>query len=460
MTMTYARSTWLPRFLRALQLAIAVLAALALNTTPGRAGTWYVAPTQAGSGGGWGAEATLQSALNQALPNDEIWMKAGTYTAPAGGFQVQTPVSIYGGFAGTELTIDQRSGNATILDGNGTSKHVVQIFGGYGSFTVLIDRVEVKRGNANGAAGTGNESGGGIYSSYCDLDLVDCLIDANSANYFGGGIYFTASLEQFRVLNLKRCGIIGNASGCTAEGGPVGDGGGIFGEFMRGRAVSTTFSKNTTYLHGGAVYFRDFQANQPFEFDNCQFWANQATDTQGSRAGAIYLTAQQLAGAWVIINSSTFADNYSVKCVDGQALTCDGQLSWASARNSIFYFNYLNCTNSRPLVGLSGIPGQVTYSWCDVEDPSGSMSNGNINVDPLFKNHSVGRLRLKPTSQCIDSGNGGLLPPDALDVDGDGNTTEVLPWDIEDTTRVVDFPPQGGAGVSPYVDMGAYETTP
>ena len=49
--------------------------------------------------------------------------------------------------------------------------------------------------------------------------------------------------------------------------------------------------------------------------------------------------------------------------------------------------------------------------------------------------------------------------PDAYDLDGDGNTSEPTPIDLDGLPRFVDVPgvPDTGAGTPPIVDMGAYE---
>jgi hypothetical protein len=51
------------------------------------------------------------------------------------------------------------------------------------------------------------------------------------------------------------------------------------------------------------------------------------------------------------------------------------------------------------------------------------------------------------------------VPPDLLDLDGDGNTAEPLPRDREGFVRFHDDTgvPDTGAGTPPIVDMGAFE---
>jgi hypothetical protein len=81
---------------------------------------------------------------------------------------------------------------------------------------------------------------------------------------------------------------------------------------------------------------------------------------------------------------------------------------------------------------------------------------GNIDADPRFAD-ADGRdgvlgngdedLHLVRGSPAIDAGDAGMLPADVADLDGDGDVTEVIPYDFEGDPRIA-----GGA-----VDMGADE---
>ena len=104
----------------------------------------------------------------------------------------------------------------------------------------------------------------------------------------------------------------------------------------------------------------------------------------------------------------------------------------------------------------------ITYS--DVQ--GGWPGDGNINADPLFVDPPGGDLHLAVGSPCIDAADNTTVPPDVADLDGDGDTTERTPLDLEGNSRFVDDPDTEDTGVSDppnymeIVDMGAYEFFP
>lgn len=96
------------------------------------------------------------------------------------------------------------------------------------------------------------------------------------------------------------------------------------------------------------------------------------------------------------------------------------------------------------------------------------QGNGNIGDDPMFclpegPDGQVGtlddNLRLLDGSPCIDTGDDVQVPPDVVDIDGDGDLTEKLPWDRDNEKPLT----QHGrffnvvSGPASSVDMGAYE---
>ncbi|NLE60734.1 MAG: right-handed parallel beta-helix repeat-containing protein, partial [Planctomycetes bacterium] len=70
-------------------------------------------------------------------------------------------------------------------------------------------------------------------------------------------------------------------------------------------------------------------------------------------------------------------------------------------------------------------------------------------------------LRLGDGSSSIDAGNNAALPADTYDLDGDGDTDELLPLDVAGESRLIDVPltPDLVLGSGTIVDMGALEAS-
>jgi hypothetical protein len=73
--------------------------------------------------------------------------------------------------------------------------------------------------------------------------------------------------------------------------------------------------------------------------------------------------------------------------------------------------------------------------------------NGNINADPMFVDAASSNYHLQLGSPCVDAGSNEVLPVDWVDLDGDGDLLEPVPYDLDDHPRVARFT----------VDMGSYE---
>jgi len=66
-------------------------------------------------------------------------------------------------------------------------------------------------------------------------------------------------------------------------------------------------------------------------------------------------------------------------------------------------------------------------------------------------------LRLGGSSPAVDAGNNVFVAPDTFDQDGGGSTSEILPFDLADRPRILDW---GSDDPVARVDMGAYERQP
>ncbi len=111
---------------------------------------------------------------------EEVWVAAGTYVEC---ITLKCGVGMYGGFAGTESTRDERDWitNVTILDGNQQGR-VVTAADCAATFSA-VDGFTIRNGNASGA------DGGGIYCDMSSPAITNNRITGNRASYDGGGIY-------------------------------------------------------------------------------------------------------------------------------------------------------------------------------------------------------------------------------------------------------------------------------
>ncbi|NNF36573.1 MAG: hypothetical protein HKN68_20900, partial [Saprospiraceae bacterium] len=220
----------------------------------------------------------LQDALASAIFGDSIWVANGTYQPsdiPPGctgcfvnrdwTFFLKDGVRIYGGFSGTENTLNERDipANPTILSGDigvlgddlDNSFHVVMAAGPAGTnIGITIDGFTIIGGNANGAGSvTINGStcyrgaAGGVYIVKEESALNEInnnTIKSNFSILLGGGININGTKSSNKINNNL---ITGNSGK---------DGGGL--RLQGGNAVNelnfNTINNNTANTAGGGLY--------------------------------------------------------------------------------------------------------------------------------------------------------------------------------------------------------------
>ena len=231
---------------------------------------------------------TLEEALQQALPGDEIWVQGfeeirknsvdyrQVYLAPKEGWTLKAGVKLYGGFKGNETSLEQRAtlGKAynfacrSILSGdismNDTIDHVNLISS---SNALRADNAEhvltmnldnSGSNNVNDAVsvldgftivgGHASENGGGVLVKghrefSCAYRIERCFFFNNYAVQNGGAIYVDAYAGKLTANEsyINQCVVYNNEAGLIAE--VANKGGGIY-IAGKGTVVNTSIFNN------------------------------------------------------------------------------------------------------------------------------------------------------------------------------------------------------------------------
>jgi len=267
---------------------------------PGPAKICYVKSNAPGDndGSSWSNAYRTIFGLKSALADntcDQIWVAKGVYMPGAtreDTFQLKNGLSLYGGFAGTEVSTIGRDiiANETYLSGNvdflsqstaGDSYHVVT--GSGTNNTAILDGFTVTAGNASGSAPI--RKGGGMYSDAGSPTVRNVTFKDNLADA-GGGMYNNESTSEVTgVLFENNSGILGgglyNAKSnvklvnVTFTGNSAHNGGGIYNSYSNATLKNLTLRDNTAANYGGGLYN---EWAKP-AVTNVIFWGNTATNS-------------------------------------------------------------------------------------------------------------------------------------------------------------------------------------
>jgi len=446
-----------------------------------------------GDGNSWAtALKYLQDALAVATIGDEIWVAQGTYNPDRGvgitpgdreaTFQLINSVTIKGGYAGfgepdpnardIELYETILSGDLDGDDGEDfanyseNSYHVVTSSGT--NRTAVLNGFTITAGNADGAKP--HNYGGGLYNEKnSSSTLSNCTFIGNFARDLGGGMY--NRYESSPALN-----------NCMFSRNLARRGGGMYIEGISNPVLTNcAFSENSTYGYGGGagICNRDgarttltnctFRGNSSAKYGggmwnfysmptltNCVFYGNSASDDGGGMRNY---------RSYPTLTNCTFSGNSSGDKGGGIHNWRPNSNGRPKLANCIIWGNSDKggVDQSAQIQNEGGSTCVIDY--CCIQGWTGSLGGtGNIGNNPLFldpDNDEPNKkdYHLLPNSLCIDAGDNTAVPADTSDLDGDGDTVEPTPWDIDGRPRFIDDPctADSGNGTAPIVDMGAYE---
>lgn len=323
-----------------------LLAVLLLGSAAKAQTIHYVTPTgdNPATGNQWEVDGTVKSlsqALTDAVAGDQIWVlgfeqitdPSQLYVAPEGGFTVKSGVKLYGGFRGTERTIDERptlgkapyftyrsvlSGDIKgddVVDGtnmlypaNSTrsdnATHVLSLDltpkpsnGNNNTYPTVVNGFTVIGGNADGTG----EYGGGIYVFGANANgggayhIEKCFLLNNYAKGGGGAIYVSSQVEATSTAStIVDCVVYNNLAGVRSGSENLGGGINIAGSgtivnssifnnegggvrlSSSAKAVNLTIARNTVMgIEGGVVSNSVIWGNSKVQnptatsFENC-----------------------------------------------------------------------------------------------------------------------------------------------------------------------------------------------
>lgn len=299
---------------------------------------YYVSPTGVGDGTSWETTTTLQTALQNAVAGDQIWVQGfeqitsadQLYIAPADGFSLKSGVQLYGGFKGDETNVNGRetlgkpyqmkyrsvlSGdikrddvvdNTNLIFPANTTRsdnatHVLNVnmapASGNNKNTspTIINGFSIGNGHADGSG----EKGGGIYIHGDNTGggifrIERCFLLNNYATQ-GGAIYVDAEVKNVNNSTslVNQCVVYNNAAGERAAVENAGGGLYLAGEATvvnssifnnengglrladGAKVVNSTVSRNSS---GGIDMIND--KAEGYNVANTIIWGNSTLSTQ------------------------------------------------------------------------------------------------------------------------------------------------------------------------------------
>jgi hypothetical protein len=255
--------------------------------------------TGANDGSSWeNAFISLQSALDKAKPGDEVWVAQGVYkpgNSRTDSFELKDGVSVYGGFAGNEISLEQRDieKNVTYLSGDIGKKRdnsdnnytVVKLSN---DSTATLDGFIIQDGNSN-------DDGGGVYNDG-NLTLKNAVVRYNLADDSGGGIYNNGTID---IIDSTVHTNFANGNSSTSGGGG-----------LINTATWATIT-NSIFYNNGAKNGGGIRNDTSLQLNNSRLIANTAYE-KGGGSGIANLGSASVSDSIIAgnANADDIANNF------------------------------------------------------------------------------------------------------------------------------------------------------
>jgi len=374
-------------------LLIAFMLANIVNAT-----VFYVLPGGAGVGNGadWENAADLTTATLALGENgDQFWVKAGTYN---NAVTVAFGREMYGGFDGTETSLEQRdwAKNKTIIQGiAGTTPCLVMM-----EESSIVDGFYIQ----DNQRATG-DNGGGVTMKF-KTTLRNCVVRNNSvanANV-GGGIFVTNTDKDGVLPTIENCLIYNNSAANNGAGIQVVNDGKL--HLINSTIANNKITKNAGTTGSGYGCGIGLPPNARLIAENSIVFNNGKPNSDGTTTLMFSLGANHN------------ANNNKISTIRNCAY--DAINTGNGTTESVVFTETTNCIAD---LSASKLPGFVSPT-----DFIGCISTGSAEYNQILN----ADYRLTSISICIDGGN---------------NSYATLTKDLAGNARVYNTT----------IDMGAYE---